>query len=108
MTEDQMLGAVLFAHEEMQETIEVIKAFAAEAEQKTFDWTAPEEDTTLSSLVALTLSAWQLPIASPKLSGTLRSARHYSCGSGSGAGQRRLRCRRHWCGHRQARKDCGT
>ena len=52
MTEDQMLGAVLFAHEEMQETIEVIKAFAAEAEQKTFDWTAPEEDTTLSSLVA--------------------------------------------------------
>lgn len=52
MTEDQMLGAVLFAHEEMQETIEVIKAFASEAEQKTFDWTAPEEDTTLSSLVA--------------------------------------------------------
>ena len=52
LTEDQMLGAVLFAHEEMQETIEVIKAFAAEAEQKTFDWTAPEEDKSLSALVA--------------------------------------------------------
>ena len=52
LTEDQMLGAVLFAHEEMQETIEVIKAFAAEAEQKTFDWTAPEEDKSSSALVA--------------------------------------------------------
>lgn len=44
LTEDQMLGAVLFAHEEIQETIEVIKAFAAEADVKPFDWTAPEED----------------------------------------------------------------
>ena len=52
LTEDQMLGAVLFAHEEMQETIDVIKAFAAEAEQKTFEWTAPEEDKSLSALVA--------------------------------------------------------
>ncbi len=52
LTEDQMLGAVLFAHEEMQETIDVIKAFASEADIKPFEWTAPAVDTTLAELVA--------------------------------------------------------
>ncbi|MGB0957792.1 MAG: polyribonucleotide nucleotidyltransferase, partial [Litorivicinus sp.] len=52
LTEDQMLGAVLFAHEEIQETIEVIKAFAAEADIKPMAWTAPEEDLGLKALVA--------------------------------------------------------
>ena len=52
LTEDQMLGAVLFAHEEIQETIEVIKAFAAEADIKPFAWTPPAEDKALAALVA--------------------------------------------------------
>ena len=33
LTEDEMLGAVLFAHQEMQVAIETIKALAAEAGQ---------------------------------------------------------------------------
>ena len=47
LTEDQMLGAVLFAHEEFQVVIEAIKAFAAEAGKPTWDWQAPVENTAL-------------------------------------------------------------
>jgi polyribonucleotide nucleotidyltransferase len=47
LTEDQMLGGVLFAHEEFQIVIDTIKAFAAEAGKPTWDWQAPVENTTL-------------------------------------------------------------
>lgn len=47
LTEDQMLGAVLFGHMEMQTAISAIKEFAASANVEPFEWTAPEENTAL-------------------------------------------------------------
>ena len=44
LTEDQMLGAVLFAHQEMQAVIEVIRQLAAEAGKPRWDWQAPQVD----------------------------------------------------------------
>ena len=41
LSEDQMLGAVLFGHEEMQTAIESIKAFAAEVNSTPLAWQAP-------------------------------------------------------------------
>ncbi|MBT8148822.1 MAG: polyribonucleotide nucleotidyltransferase, partial [Gammaproteobacteria bacterium] len=38
LTEDQMLGAVLFAHQEMQVVIEAINALAADAGKPVWDW----------------------------------------------------------------------
>lgn len=42
LSEDQMLGAVLFGHDEMQVAIEAIKAFAAEVNPAVSTWQAPE------------------------------------------------------------------
>lgn len=47
LTEDQMLGAVLFAHEEFQTVIQAIKEFAAEAGKPSWGWQAPAENTAL-------------------------------------------------------------
>ena len=47
LTEDQMLGAVLFAHQEFQIAIQAIKEFAAEAGKPAWNWTAPAENTAL-------------------------------------------------------------
>jgi len=47
LTEDQMLGAVLFAHMEFQTAIQAIKELAAEAAKPAFEWTAPVENTAL-------------------------------------------------------------
>ncbi|MCQ4348164.1 polyribonucleotide nucleotidyltransferase [Pseudomonas stutzeri] len=47
LTEDQMLGAVLFAHEEFQSAIAAIKEFAAEAGKPRWDWQAPAANTAL-------------------------------------------------------------
>ncbi|WP_017937452.1 polyribonucleotide nucleotidyltransferase [Zestomonas thermotolerans] len=47
LTEDQMLGAVLFAHQEFQAVIQAIKEFAAEAGKPAWDWTPPAENTAL-------------------------------------------------------------
>ena len=47
LTEDQMLGGVLFAHQEMQAAVEAISAFAAEANVEHWDWQAPVENTAL-------------------------------------------------------------
>ena len=47
LTEDQMLGAVLFAHEEFQSAIAAIKEFAAEAGKPRWDWQAPAANTVL-------------------------------------------------------------
>ncbi|KXU38427.1 polyribonucleotide nucleotidyltransferase [Ventosimonas gracilis] len=51
LTEDQMLGGVLFAHQEFQAVIEAVKSFAAEAAKPVWDWSAPEENRTLREAV---------------------------------------------------------
>ncbi|MFP8966659.1 polyribonucleotide nucleotidyltransferase [Pokkaliibacter sp. CJK22405] len=47
LTEDEMLGAVLFGHQEMQTAIEAIKAFAAEAGKPAWDWKPEATNTEL-------------------------------------------------------------
>lgn len=47
LTEDEMLGAVLFAHQEYQSVITAIEAFAAEAGKPVWDWAAPAENAEL-------------------------------------------------------------
>ncbi|MFB1011957.1 MAG: polyribonucleotide nucleotidyltransferase, partial [Thiopseudomonas sp.] len=47
LTEDQMLGAVLYAHEEFQVAIKAIKEFAAQAAKPAWNWEAPAENTQL-------------------------------------------------------------
>ena len=47
LTEDQMLGAVLFAHDEFQVVIQAVKELAAEAAKPTWDWAAAPEATAL-------------------------------------------------------------
>ncbi|WP_424398997.1 polyribonucleotide nucleotidyltransferase [Motiliproteus coralliicola] len=51
LTEDEMLGAVLFAHDEMQVAIEAINEFAAENAKPTWDWQAPEENSALKQQI---------------------------------------------------------
>lgn len=41
LSEDQMLGAVLYGHEEMQVAIDAIKAFAAQVNSTSLAWQAP-------------------------------------------------------------------
>ncbi len=41
LTEDQMLGAVLFAHQEMQTAIQAINELVAEAGKPSWGWEAP-------------------------------------------------------------------
>jgi len=52
LTEDQMLGAVLFAHQEMQVVIKAIKELQAEAGKPSWDWTAEPENEALNAAVA--------------------------------------------------------
>ena len=47
LTEDQMLGAVLFGHMEMQVAINAIKAFAAEVAAPAMVWAPPAQNTAL-------------------------------------------------------------
>ncbi len=47
LSEEQMLGAVMFGHEQMQIAIQAIKEFAAEAGKPRWDWQPPEIDQTL-------------------------------------------------------------
>jgi len=51
LTEDQMLGAVLFAHQEMQTVINAINELVAEAGKPRWDWQAPEADAELVAAV---------------------------------------------------------
>jgi polyribonucleotide nucleotidyltransferase len=44
LSEDQMLGAVLFAHQEMQTVIKAIQELAAEAAKPSWEWAAAEID----------------------------------------------------------------
>jgi polyribonucleotide nucleotidyltransferase len=47
LTEDQMLGAVLFGHVEMQAVIDVISQLAAEVGKPQWDWQAPPVNTSV-------------------------------------------------------------
>ncbi len=52
LTEDQMLGAVLFAHQEMQAVIQVIEELAREAGKPRWNWQAPAANTALMKALA--------------------------------------------------------
>ena len=48
LTEEEMLGAVLFAHKEMQTVITAVSEFAAEVGTEQWEWSAPEVNTLLA------------------------------------------------------------
>lgn len=52
LTEDQMLGAVLYGHQEMQAVIKVIEELQAEAGKPRWDWQPEAENTALLAAVA--------------------------------------------------------
>ncbi len=52
LTEEQMLGAVMFGHEQMQTVINAINEFADEVGVEKWDWQAPETDESLAEKVA--------------------------------------------------------
>ena len=47
LSEDQMLGAVLFGHDEMQIAVQAIKEFAAAVGAKESEWVAPTKNEAL-------------------------------------------------------------
>tara|TARA_R110000823_G_scaffold307678_3_gene430930 strand:- start:9791 stop:11911 length:2121 start_codon:yes stop_codon:yes gene_type:complete len=51
LSEDQMLGAVLFAHQEMQVVIQAINELVSEAGKPRWDWQAPTPDESLVTAV---------------------------------------------------------
>ncbi|MDP6967821.1 MAG: polyribonucleotide nucleotidyltransferase [Gammaproteobacteria bacterium] len=57
LSEDEMLGAVLFAHDEMQAVVNAVNEFAAEAAKPTWDWQAPAEDVELKEAVTAAVGA---------------------------------------------------
>ena len=57
LSEDTMLGAVLFAHQEMQVVIEAIKSLAADAAKPIWDWSAPAIDQELYDGLSAAVSA---------------------------------------------------
>jgi polyribonucleotide nucleotidyltransferase len=57
LSEDQMLGAVLFAQQEMQVAISAIEELKAEAGKPAWDWEPVAENAELSSAVAETFAA---------------------------------------------------
>ena len=52
LTEDQMLGAVLFAHQQMQPVLDAIDALVAEAGKPRWEWMPPEIDQALADRIA--------------------------------------------------------
>ncbi|MGI9250504.1 MAG: polyribonucleotide nucleotidyltransferase [Pseudohongiellaceae bacterium] len=52
LSEDQMLGAVLFAHQEMQIAIDTITELAAETGKPAWEWEAPAANTELVQAIA--------------------------------------------------------
>ena len=52
LTEDQMLGAVLFGHDEMQVVIQAIKEFAQEAAKEAWDWQPAPENVEVKAAVS--------------------------------------------------------
>ncbi|WGZ92812.1 MAG: polyribonucleotide nucleotidyltransferase [Candidatus Thiothrix putei] len=57
LSEDVMLGAVMFGHEQMQVAINAIKELAAEVATPAWDWTAPVANTALADAVEAACSA---------------------------------------------------
>jgi len=51
LTEEEILGAVMFGHQQMQVAIEAIKEFAEEVGKPPMEWTPPEENTALIEAV---------------------------------------------------------
>jgi polyribonucleotide nucleotidyltransferase len=51
LSEETMLGAVVYGHDQMQVAIDVIKELAAEVSKPAWDWTAPEVNTALVDAV---------------------------------------------------------
>jgi polyribonucleotide nucleotidyltransferase len=51
LTEEQMLGSVMFGHEQMQTVINAIKEFATAAGTVAWDWQAPEKDLSAETAV---------------------------------------------------------
>jgi polyribonucleotide nucleotidyltransferase len=56
LSEDIMLGAVVFGHEQMQVAIQAIKALASETGKPPVEWKAPERDETLAKSVEVAAS----------------------------------------------------
>ena len=52
LSEEVMLGSVLFGHEQMQTAIQAIKEFAEQVNPTAIEWTAPEVDSELQKLVS--------------------------------------------------------
>ncbi|WP_409439842.1 polyribonucleotide nucleotidyltransferase [Psychromonas sp. GE-S-Ul-11] len=52
LSEDVMLGAVVYGHDEQQVVVEAIKEFAAEVARPKWDWTAPTRNEALDAAVA--------------------------------------------------------
>jgi polyribonucleotide nucleotidyltransferase len=52
LTEDEMLGGVLFAHQEMQVVINAVNEFAAEVATPKWEWQATEENTALATAIS--------------------------------------------------------
>ncbi|MCO7190314.1 polyribonucleotide nucleotidyltransferase [Pseudoalteromonas sp. XMcav2-N-2] len=52
LTEEEMLGAVVYGHEQSQAIIQAVNEFAAEAGKPAWDWTAPEKNVELSDKIA--------------------------------------------------------
>jgi len=57
LSEEVMLGAVMFGHENLQTAIKAINEFAAEVNTPAWDWAAPEADESLASKVNQTCAA---------------------------------------------------
>lgn len=57
LSEDTMLGAVLFAHQEMQSVISVIEELTSEAGKPRWDWQAEEEDLALKEELSATVGS---------------------------------------------------
>ncbi|MBI3772670.1 MAG: polyribonucleotide nucleotidyltransferase [Gammaproteobacteria bacterium] len=67
LSEEVMLGSVVYGHDQMQVVIKAIKDFAQEVGVKAWDWNAPAEDTELKAAVkqaaeAKVIEAYQIRI----------------------------------------------
>ena len=57
LPEDIMLGAVLYAHQEMQKVVKVVEELAAEVGKPRWDWQATEDNAELKAAIAEAASA---------------------------------------------------
>jgi len=57
LSEEVMLGAVLFGHEQMQVAIQTINELAEEVGNPAWNWTAPEKDASIAEKVAASCAA---------------------------------------------------